>query len=186
MTNLLMIAHVSRNFRSRRWYLKIFHNVVNTTIINCWIIRNKEHPGVKYRRRGLRDFRRSLALQLIYPEPSDDEDDEEESASPAGPVRDSKVNDGLRLNGKFHEFVESDVRLDCKVHINRKQVTTMCATCKVHMCTGCFSVFHTKKQYRFEDDTTTGIRLMSQPSNRPLKKGRKRTLSSRSTPQPKK
>lgn len=61
----LLGSHIGRNrirMKSRKYYMRMFHHLVDTAIVNCWLLFKRKNPTLKI---TLAEFRKELAYTLL-------------------------------------------------------------------------------------------------------------------------
>ena len=149
----MLIALYKTPYRSKRWYLGIFSQLIDISVNNAWLLyrRDLDARGIK-KDDKLKTFRISLALSLIKAKnvtkirKSDFADDQ-----PTKPIRvpvGPRPTEDIRYDqiGHFPTFVAKG---RCKYCTNG-QTTVLCQKCNLRLCIvpgnnsrNCFTIFHT-------------------------------------------
>lgn len=128
--------------RCHKWYMKVFRRLVNTSLLNAFIIYTKNPT---YKLCSHRDFRRSVAEGLFARFGK--------ASVPLRPV----LHPSLRLQPGKHfpvpteKFPNSAVHRKfscarCKLMKRRTQVRTICLVCQVPLCIGeCWLDYHSRE-----------------------------------------
>ncbi|XP_049870081.1 piggyBac transposable element-derived protein 4-like [Pectinophora gossypiella] len=141
----LSAYHFERK-RGLKWYMKVFRRLLNTSLLNCYIIYTKQ-PLCKVLTH--RQFRMAVAEGLLnrFPRPLVDH-------PPARVV----MSDVIRLDGNDHypgytpemDNVQNRKHVRrrcvcCTIRRQRSDVTTLCKKCNVALCiVPCFEQYHTQ------------------------------------------
>ncbi|KAL4101148.1 hypothetical protein QTP88_021176 [Uroleucon formosanum] len=144
--------------RSRKWYMRVFHHLLDVTIVNSWLLhkriqKQKEDKNVM----SLVHFREELGLSLckigtsITPERGRPTNDVQEGIVKKGKMG-TKIGQHappkeVRTDRTDHWPVENDKRTRCKNPGCKGNTFMMCNKCQVNLCCGkglaCFTKWHT-------------------------------------------
>ncbi|KAL4101133.1 hypothetical protein QTP88_021153 [Uroleucon formosanum] len=144
--------------RSRKWYMRVFHHLLDVTIVNSWLLhkriqKQKEDKNVM----SLVHFREELGLSLckigtsITPKRGRPTNDVQEGIVKKGKMG-TKIGQHappkeVRTDRTDHWPVENDKRTRCKNPGCKGNTFMMCNKCQVNLCCGkglaCFTKWHT-------------------------------------------
>ena len=155
ITNIdLLDSHLGQHqnkMRSRKWYLHLFYHLVDTTLVNSWIVFCKVHGDLMH----LADFRRAVAEGLCKVEqpgrkkrgrPSNDTEKQLQLKQSQGLTTTLQLKN-VCLDALNHwPEVQSD-RQRCKMPGCKSKSLIWCNKCSAFLCLNqhqnCFMKFHT-------------------------------------------
>lgn len=146
--------------RMHRWYMPLFRQMIEWSILNTGVELREQKDGKKIWS-GLK-LKISIAEDLAFlgkrlnaaeTLPGAEEESDDSAEGPTVPVANA-----IRLRKDVcHVPEELKSRLVCRVHKQRKLTRYQCLTCKKAMCLGrCWRMYHTKAEYIFDDDNCSG------------------------------
>jgi len=144
--------------RSRKWYMRVFHHLLDVTIVNSWLLhrriqKQKQDKNVM----SLVNFREQLGLSLCKIDISITP----KRGRPTNDVQAGIVNKGkigtkigqhaapkeIRTDRTDHWPIENKNRTRCKKPGCKGNTFMMCNKCQVNLCWGkeltCFTQWHT-------------------------------------------
>lgn len=164
----LLDSHIGRykiNFRSRKWYFRIFYHLLDLTVINSWLLyrrvavqKNKgSSSSIQFQLMKLSHFRIELAKTLCQigkpvavkrGRPSTSELQQQYYAKKKrGPTAPIPTTD-VRLDHTSHFPKWNETRQRCKLPSCSLRSFITCTKCGVHLCLNkgqnCFLEFHSK------------------------------------------
>ena len=129
-----------------KWWKKIFHFLLELTVINASIIHNTKRLVVSMKKLELVNFKNMLIQQLTEAACIERQEAPREIQVPV------QALDRLAPESHFLESLKKDRNYRvCSGPGNRKRTVHACATCpgKPHLCKGnCFRVWHTRQNIR--------------------------------------
>ena len=117
------------NNRSKKWWWPLFTHLIDSKIVNVWLIYHLHTPI------SLLLFRSAVAKSLMTTKTS--VIDETPPAKKGRPSSDIPTS---RLDGKMHYIAKGDSRRRCKVF--QSQAVFFCSKFKQHLHEKCFKTFH--------------------------------------------
>lgn len=137
----------------RRWYVPVFRQLLEWTVLNTGVIL-RQRPKGKLIWSALK-LKVELATQLAHLG-SDVSEETNRSSSDA-----DDSNDRVRLQRHHcHVPVERRQRVVCRAHVQRKETRFFCSVCKKGLCLGkCWKLYHSKLNYLFDDTECKGKRI---------------------------
>lgn len=119
---------------TKKWWKRIFFHLLDTTIVNAYILYKQAHPNNNL---SHLDFRICIAEALLLEQP----------AFTVGTSRPTSVDTPIRLMNVGQHFPEPSSRRRCKVC--DKRPVFKCGSCDVTLCVHpCFKKYHTLKKYK--------------------------------------
>lgn len=146
----------------RRWYMVLFRQYIEWSIMNTGVIL-RERPGGKKRWTGL-NLKMAIAEQLAFLGRGTDQPQTQQIVT-FEPLSDDDVEEAGQSSAKklwlskkvCHVPIEQSSRRECRVHKQRKMTRFFCSTCKKALCLGeCWERYHSKTNYLWLDPNCKG------------------------------
>lgn len=150
----MLIALYKTPYKSRRWYLGIFSQLIDICVNNAWLTYRRDNEALgNLKHDNLKTFRTSLALSLLKTEQKTNfRKSDFAKEQPSKKIRvavTARPTDDIRYDqmGHFPTFTDKG---RCRLCTNG-QTTVFCQKCNVRLCfvqgqnsRNCFSIYHVK------------------------------------------
>lgn len=142
-----MIAHYPHGFKNKRWYLRVFFQLLNISIINAWLLYKQKKENIP-----LLEFKAHLANSLIALGTLDTRrrrgrpSSQEEAGPPQKRSRPVvRAAASVRYDGVRHYPKKVDCANPPRCHdvLCRKRTRYICEKCTEPVCPDCMKIFHT-------------------------------------------
>lgn len=153
---------IADQFAVRRmhcWYMPIFRQFIEWSILNAGVVLRERKDGKK-QWTGL-NLKMAIAKDLAFlgKKPAASTDNETlDLNSDSDEGCETLLLNPVRLRKDLtHIPSERSKRLVCRVHKQRKLTRYQCLTCKKAVCLGkCWLLYHSRKDYVWDDPNCTG------------------------------
>lgn len=149
--------HATR--RMFRWYMTIFRQFIEWSVLNTGVVLRKrcngkkEWTGLKLKITLAEDLFRLSELYESVQMQDNSESQLQETDDSEGETLDQVVPPKIRFDKTVcHVPIEKPTRSNCTAHMKRKATRFFCSVCKKYLCPGiCWKWYHTKKNYLYDD-----------------------------------
>lgn len=144
----------------RRWYMPIFRQLVEWTVLNTGVIL-RERPKGKLKWSSLK-LKVEIASELALLGSNKETSNSEEVSSGS---EDWTISDKKRLQRhRCHVPCIRQKRVVCRAHMQRKMTRFFCAVCDRGLCLGvCWKLYHSRLNYLYNDETCSGRVIHYEP-----------------------
>lgn len=138
------MANYSISQKSRRWWLKLFYYMIDTAIVNSFILYKESCNTMKKKYISQLEFRSRLTDELI----SNFSSRKKQASSPQDRIIKKKMKLSIKSSSfdnvqHLPKFISNYRR--CKMYSTKKQEkrsNMVCITCEVTLCKNCFEPYH--------------------------------------------